>query len=184
MGWSGNTIDSFNGIKAFMKDYYNFDAPSYTMTLLDYAVLNRNTVYAAVETVVKADGSREVWAAVILFRFNRREYMYRNMEESMGPCEIACPKRILELLTPTTNEYAVKWRKKCWDFINSRDFEMKPGLVLVNRYHEYKLTIIEPYYGRRWKCKYSDNSTVYQMSKCKLIKQGYTTEGCLFAEKL
>jgi len=42
---------------------------------------------------------------------------YKDMEEPMGPYYYNCPERILKLLTPTTNEYALKWRKKCWERI-------------------------------------------------------------------
>ena len=35
------------------------------------------------------------------------------MTEHMGPYESACPRRILDLLTPTTHEYALDWRARC-----------------------------------------------------------------------
>ena len=31
----------------------------------------------------------------------------------MGPCYYDCPKSILDLLSPTNNEYANNWRAKC-----------------------------------------------------------------------
>ncbi len=31
----------------------------------------------------------------------------------MGPCECDCPEQILNLLTPTTQEYALQWRVRC-----------------------------------------------------------------------
>ena len=45
---------------------------------------------------------------------------YKDMSEDMGPNERKCPKTILELLTPTTSEYAIGWRKDCWERINKR----------------------------------------------------------------
>jgi hypothetical protein len=35
------------------------------------------------------------------------------MEESMGPCECDCPEHILDLLTPTDREWALRWRARC-----------------------------------------------------------------------
>lgn len=38
---------------------------------------------------------------------------YKDMTESMGPNYYECPKSIIDLLSPTDNEYALEWRKKC-----------------------------------------------------------------------
>lgn len=38
---------------------------------------------------------------------------YKDMTESMGPGYYDCPKSIIDLLSPTENEYAIEWRKKC-----------------------------------------------------------------------
>jgi hypothetical protein len=45
---------------------------------------------------------------------------YKAIDESMGPCEISCPERILKLLTKTTQEYAINWRKNCQEAIQNR----------------------------------------------------------------
>jgi len=42
------------------------------------------------------------------------------MTETMGPYQYDCPERILKLLTPTDNEYALKWRERCWENIRKR----------------------------------------------------------------
>jgi len=51
---------------------------------------------------------------------NYLNFGYKDMEESEGPCYYNCPERILKLLTPTTNEFALKWREKCWERIKQR----------------------------------------------------------------
>lgn len=38
---------------------------------------------------------------------------YKAMPEIAIPCYYDCPKTILDLLTPTDNEYANKWRAEC-----------------------------------------------------------------------
>ncbi len=35
------------------------------------------------------------------------------LTETMGPYNYGCPARILDLLSPTDNEYALAWREKC-----------------------------------------------------------------------
>lgn len=75
------------------------------------------TYYAAAERYMEA-GSQEIFAIVCLTRFNRRDkegliFGYKDMTEHMGPYESACPRRILNLLTPTTHEHALDWRARC-----------------------------------------------------------------------
>lgn len=64
------------------------------------------------------------------------------MDESMGPYEDNCPKRILELLTPTDNKNANDWRERCWKKINSKKSMPKiiPNMVLQYGGKEYTVT--------------------------------------------
>ena len=76
--------------------------------------------YAAVKrtkfaTETEPEDSK-VFAAVCLTSVNSAIYCnfsYKDMDESCGPCYYDCPKGILDLLTPTDNEYANNWRAKC-----------------------------------------------------------------------
>jgi hypothetical protein len=59
-----------------------------------------------------------VTALVCLVRYHPHNcggyiFGYKDMDESMGPCEAACPPAILDLLTPTDRPYAVAWRERC-----------------------------------------------------------------------
>lgn len=38
----------------------------------------------------------------------------------MGPCESECPESILDLLTPTDNQYAIEWRGSCREYAAKR----------------------------------------------------------------
>lgn len=38
---------------------------------------------------------------------------YKDMDETEGPVESKCPNSILNLLTPTTSEFALDWRARC-----------------------------------------------------------------------
>lgn len=42
------------------------------------------------------------------------------MNETCGPCECNCPKRILDLLTPTSNETAKEWRNRCHEALEAK----------------------------------------------------------------
>lgn len=66
-----------------------------------------------------ADGSI-TWCAVILTKSDKRasdgyDFGYKDMEETMGPCEADCPAKILNILSALRdpNSYAHDWRKRC-----------------------------------------------------------------------
>jgi len=54
---------------------------------------------------------------------------YKDMDETMGPYSYDCPRSILDKLTPTDHEYALKWRRECERRLelNAR---LKPGSVV------------------------------------------------------
>lgn len=57
-----------------------------------------------------------VFAGVCLTSVDSREYCnfgYKDMDESMGPCEHDCPLSILKLLSHRDDEWAVEWRTAC-----------------------------------------------------------------------
>jgi hypothetical protein len=59
----------------------------------------------------------DTFALVCLVRDNTKDRDGRNfgvkdMSETMGPCEAECPAKILDLLAPTTSEYALAWRAR------------------------------------------------------------------------
>jgi hypothetical protein len=59
---------------------------------------------------------QRTFAAVFLTSTNSKDYYnfaYKDMTETMGPCETDCPDSILKLLSPTDHEYALAWRERC-----------------------------------------------------------------------
>src|SRR3546814_2436397 len=52
---------------------------------------------------------------------------YKDMEESMGPCEDGCPESILNLLTSTDNENALDWRRRCLAKLQQRTRKVEDG---------------------------------------------------------
>ena len=76
-----------------------------------------NTVYIALKSTDKATGQSYVFAAVILISNTQKDgFGYKDMDESVGPCECACPDRIMRLLSPIADipnpGYAADWRAR------------------------------------------------------------------------
>lgn len=75
-----------------------------------------STYYAAVTTERKGEPTK-VWAAVFLTcgrtKHDNTMWGYKDMDETMGPCESKCPASILALLTPTDSKWANEWRERC-----------------------------------------------------------------------
>lgn len=75
-----------------------------------------STYYAAIKITELSTGEAETTAAVVLTHTNSRDYFnfgVKTMGEASGPCEDRCPASILSLLSPTSDEYAIKWRERC-----------------------------------------------------------------------
>ena len=72
------------------------------------------TYYAAVEYT--DENEKYVYALVCLTSLNKGKFLYKDMNETCGPYEIKCPKSILKMLTPTDDEYALDWRKRCQEY--------------------------------------------------------------------
>lgn len=123
MGWTG--MDKPDNVSDWMKRQLTWESGGAKNTCLDVAIVQRQTGYAAVETVHE-DGTREIWAAVFALHFFPRAqhgetFSYKDMTEHMGPNEVDCPKRILDRLTPTDSQYANEWRAKCRERLARRD---------------------------------------------------------------
>lgn len=73
--------------------------------------------YAAVKKTKFSEPEKEtVFAAICMTSVKLKDHFnfsYKDMDETCGPYYYDCPAGILELLSPTNNEYALNWRKKC-----------------------------------------------------------------------
>ena len=97
-----------------------------------------STYYAAVQRAVKYVGKNEngegiyeslpenertIFGVVFLTSTNAKDWFnfsYKDIDETMGPAESNCPKGILDLLSPTESEYAIAWRKRCYDNLKKK----------------------------------------------------------------
>lgn len=147
MGWTYTNKPKGGNLTQFFIDQgvlrWSNGCPN-TYRVLDSAVVKLHTYYAAIEQTNKESGEREVWAAIFLLDFKGDgscNFGWKDMDETMGPCEAECPERILKLLTPTTNDYANDWRQRCWNNINQRKAQPKiaPGCTVVLFGREYAI---------------------------------------------
>jgi hypothetical protein len=119
MGWLYmQSLGGFKSPKAYLDNQFTHESVGSTKCeVLKSALVGMRTYYAAVK-ITPLIGTPEVFAVVCLVRYNKRAadgyiFGYKDMDETMGPCEAQCPQAILELLTPTESEYAVQWRERC-----------------------------------------------------------------------
>jgi hypothetical protein len=112
MGWLFmSSLGQYASPKAYLNAQYTFQNADGTSQILASALVKMRTWYAACRQVDHATGKAHVFALVCLVKYNPRDreglvFGYKDMSESMGPCESECPASILDLLTPTTSEYA------------------------------------------------------------------------------
>lgn len=103
-----------------------------------HSVLRGNIYYASVEYTYTDGRQREVVGVVCRIQYcpkaHHDNFAYKDMDETMEPFYYDCPKVILEDLTPTTNEYALRWRKKCRENIEKKE---KLNKVKIGEYIMY-----------------------------------------------
>nr|WP_303180691.1 hypothetical protein [Lachnoclostridium phocaeense] len=85
--------------------------------------LLRAVMYGAVYYAAVKMPSLDVIGVVILTTTDKKNYCnisIKVISEDMGPCYYDCPQSILELLSPTVNEWARSWRDKCYSHNEKR----------------------------------------------------------------
>jgi hypothetical protein len=119
MGWLyKSSLDGFKTPTEYLDHQFTFDRRERSFRVLRSALVQMRRYYAAVERVEKASGERSVSAVVCLVAYNQRDkegyiFGYKDMDETMGPCEHDCPAFILDLLTPIDSKWANDWRQAC-----------------------------------------------------------------------
>ena len=141
MGWTGRWYYGTTRQErlAKMLEVYNWEDEREKVEVIDSALVG-TTAFAAVKVTDKATGKTRVCASVVLSRLDGHELMTKEIGEEMGPCEKGCPRRILDKLTPTENEFANEWRRRCRERLENkkqdhnvipRTFSKLTGEILV-----------------------------------------------------
>ena len=176
MGWSTEHWDrwSATSLPTYLENQNTRDNELVTYKVLASSLVRFRTWYAALEIIYKETGKREVIALVTLVHMQPNSYHNlgtKAMSEDAGPCERECPKRILELLTPTTSTHAQGWRKDCWDRLNKKTTSLKSGhWVLFEREIQFKggesFRLMKVHNARRrWFTGSNSNAGLYRVTK-------------------
>lgn len=138
MGWLTMPFTSMGGhasAKAYLDDQFTYsrevDGATSGLRVLASSCPQNRTYYAAAQVMTNGAGG-EVFAIICKVLWNpgsktREQFGYKDMTESMGPCEDGCPQHILDLLTPTDKEHALDWRRRCAENLKRRSRKVSDG---------------------------------------------------------
>ena len=134
MGWTYTHRQHGMSVRDFLAEQFDYQNASGSGRVIACATVQRSVAYQR----ALHDGTRYVVGLVCLIKFPTKaadgyNFGYKDMDEGMGPVEDACPRRILEQLSPLDqipgrNEYARQWRERCWGRIKKP--KPKPGDVI------------------------------------------------------
>lgn len=128
MGWTGFSCETKGKsyhelLETYEPDFLRGWSNGKTKVTCLKSAIVKSILYTAMRTEFDAEtnppdatysGNPYVWAMVVKMEKQKDEFLYKDMGETMGPAYTDCPPNILKLLTPTTNEYALQWRKSCF----------------------------------------------------------------------
>lgn len=108
----------------WLKDEIASDNTEYLTEIVDFEDID-DVVYCAVARIDKRTLRRDVSAQVV--------FAHKILSEEEGPVVSECPETILRLLTPTKDESAQEWRRRCWRNVLTS--------AIVRKSHSSKYTI-------------------------------------------
>lgn len=130
MGWTYMKKPLGKSAKDVVQALFAWEDSKWKVEPMSAAIVKLRTAYLAVRRANKETGVSYVFAAVVLLDLRvseRHDLGFKDMDESVGPCEAECPEKILRLLTPLddpsypeANDWAREWRERCWDNIRRR----------------------------------------------------------------
>ncbi len=106
MAWTSGDFEGRLTARAVMAFYYGKKLAE--EQVVD-AVKDGEVVYAA----VRCKGTQRVWGMVFIVRLHGRCLNVKPISERIGPFDVGCPPRILDLLSETDDEMALAWRSRC-----------------------------------------------------------------------
>lgn len=183
MGWMYMHRDKGVTDKEFFSKEFNYSENGNEGRVIETS-RKGSIVYIAYQTRRDDSDTYRVSAIVCLTSWNHKEkfnFGYKDIDESMGPVECNCPEKILDLLTPTEQEYAVKWRNKCRDNIKRHKNlpKLSEGMIVDfeepfswgGNIGEWKTFLVEKYGKRSWAFRgYQGGRPVTQLLKITNMK--------------
>ncbi|MEM0099145.1 MAG: hypothetical protein QXS99_05165 [Thermoplasmata archaeon] len=83
---------------------------------LDETKIIAKKIYLHEAYIAYKPDDKTITCIVVLFKRTKEGLKGKIIDENMGPYNYKCPKEILDLLTPTTNPYALEFRKRCEEY--------------------------------------------------------------------
>jgi hypothetical protein len=117
MGWlSMQSMGRFTTPKQYLDNQFTYTQEHHSLAVLKSSMVG--SVYYAACKFTAGPRAGGVFAIICLTRHTPKArdgyvFGYKDMDETVGPCEEKCPVSILDLLTPTESEWANKWRANC-----------------------------------------------------------------------
>lgn len=111
------------------------------------------------------------------------DFGYKDMSENYGPYNYDCPASILNLLSPTTDKYALEWRQKCRENIARKAAERKDknslqnlpvGAAIHMNTEGGRLRLVKDYGGNFKRPKWIDWNTRTYYPESYIKTKGYT----------
>lgn len=100
-----------------------------------------------VTQITRAAGESQRFIALYLLQNGgeRLGWGYKDVEESMGPCEVTCPVRFLDLAPLADSPYAAAWRERvCESHARcSQSLHVGQSVKLTNG-NSYRITSVRP----------------------------------------
>lgn len=132
MGWTSMPL--YGKTRDYFERQLTWESDGGKQEPLLISIVKRQTLYAAVRYTPKpgtpayewTGGKPYVFAVICLLKYMPRSefnFAYKDMDETCGPNERECPRKILELLTPLEEylstdsmgyKWAAEWRQDCW----------------------------------------------------------------------
>lgn len=121
MGWTGIEISELSwnekkkdyNIKGYLDKLFSYKDKNKYLGVVTSSMVG-NVYYAAIRFIDEAKDEDYIFGEVVLTRRQNNFFYYKEMNEDMGPCYYDCPIGILNVLSFTNNEFAIKWREQCW----------------------------------------------------------------------
>jgi hypothetical protein len=105
MGWTGGQLQAPFTARAAIEFDLGADFAARVIDTVRYGTV----IYAA----VRSREGKEIFGLVLLAERRGGTLYTKPISEDMGPAEDRCPARILDLLTPPSNDWARQWRERC-----------------------------------------------------------------------
>lgn len=105
MGWTGGQLQGPFTARNAIEFELGADFAARVIDTVRYGTV----IYAA----VRSRDDTEIFGLVLLAERQGGILYTKPISEDMGPAEDRCPARILDLLTPPSNDWACQWRERC-----------------------------------------------------------------------